>query len=72
MIAEGHITGPAWRKSSYSGGGGGSGHDDCVEVAPNNPLVVLIRDSKRPGGPTLSPPRPAWAAFIAELKQTSA
>ena len=37
-----------WRKSSYSGGGGG----ECVEVA-FPPARVAVRDSKNPEGPVL-------------------
>lgn len=35
-----------WRKSSFSGGGG-----NCVEVRQD---LAAIRDSKNPGGPTLT------------------
>jgi hypothetical protein len=41
---------PRWRKSSYSGNGGGN----CVEVARNIPHVVAVRDSKDPYGPVLT------------------
>ncbi|MFC5668524.1 DUF397 domain-containing protein, partial [Kitasatospora misakiensis] len=34
-----------WRKSSFSGQGG-----ECVEVAPDFPGVVPVRDSKDPAG----------------------
>jgi hypothetical protein len=47
-----------WRKSSFSGGGGGG----CVEVAWPRPLVA-VRDSKHPTGPTLNFPRARWSAF---------
>lgn len=50
-----------WRKSSYSGNNGG----DCVEVAPNLPGVVPVRDSKRPAGPVLMLAPAAWADFVA-------
>ncbi|WP_019063079.1 DUF397 domain-containing protein [Streptomyces prunicolor] len=48
-----------WRKSSYSDGGGGN----CVEIAAC-PHTVHIRDSKNPGGPTLTVSGEAWAAFV--------
>ncbi|WP_436737989.1 DUF397 domain-containing protein [Streptomyces sp. BBFR102] len=54
----------AWRKSSYSDGGGG----DCVEVSPcacPTPTTLHIRDSKNPTGPTLTLSSTAWAAFVA-------
>ncbi|MGW0627772.1 DUF397 domain-containing protein [Streptomyces sp. NPDC002758] len=35
-----------WIKSSYSGANGG----DCIEVAPDFPAVVPVRDSKTPTG----------------------
>jgi hypothetical protein len=53
-----------WRKSSYSGGNGG----DCVEVADNVPGVVAVRDSKDPGGPTLTFRPDEWRAFRAAIK----
>ncbi|MER5782449.1 DUF397 domain-containing protein [Streptomyces mobaraensis] len=56
-----------WRKSSHSGGGGEHGNS-CLEVADNNGLVVPVRDSKRPHGPTLLIPAPAWAAFLTDLR----
>jgi Domain of unknown function (DUF397) len=55
---------PRWRKSSYSGNGGG----DCVEVARNLPGVVAIRDSKNPDGPVLIISRNEWARFISCLR----
>ena len=52
-----------WRKSSYSGGNGGS----CVEVG-TAARVVLVRDTTNRDGGTLSVPADAWQAFTAELK----
>ncbi len=51
-----------WRKSSYSGSGGG----DCVEVAAVG-VVVHVRDSKdseNPDGGRLRFSAAAWAAFL--------
>jgi len=56
---------PCWRKSSYSGNGGG----DCVEVAYNLPGVVAVRDSKNPGGPVLTVSTGEWASFITRLRE---
>ncbi|MDG9720920.1 DUF397 domain-containing protein [Streptomyces sp. DH24] len=53
-----------WRKSSYSNGTGG----ECVEVGHNLPGVIPVRDSKRPEGPALVFPTPAWARFVASLR----
>jgi hypothetical protein len=51
----------AWRKSSYSSDSGG----ECVEVAPcPHATSIHIRDSKTPGGPTLTVTGEAWAAFV--------
>jgi hypothetical protein len=50
-----------WRKSNYSGGSGG---EDCVEVADGVPGVVPVRDSKVPDGPALVVGAPAWTEFI--------
>ncbi|WHM38732.1 DUF397 domain-containing protein [Streptomyces sp. BPTC-684] len=53
------LTDAQWRKSSYSGGGGG----DCVEVA-DLPHAVAIRDSKRPEGAALTVSPAAFTAFV--------
>ncbi|WP_394325071.1 DUF397 domain-containing protein [Streptomyces rimosus] len=60
-----NVTGVTWRKSTYSGGQG-----ECLEIADGLPAhsPVPIRDSKRPDGPHLLFPGPAWAAFIASVK----
>ncbi|MFF3499320.1 DUF397 domain-containing protein [Streptomyces sp. NPDC003247] len=49
----------AWRKSSYSTGGGG----ECLEVAAV-PGAILVRDSKRPEGDRLAIGAEAWAGFV--------
>ncbi|KXK61421.1 DUF397 domain-containing protein [Micromonospora rosaria] len=51
---------PRWRKSTKSGGNGGS----CVEVADNLPGVVLVRDTKDRDGGTLHFAPAAWQAFV--------
>jgi hypothetical protein len=56
---------PRWRKSSYSGNGGG----DCVEVAGNLTGFVLVRDSKDRNGPRLTLSDHAWSAFVEGIKQ---
>jgi hypothetical protein len=55
---------PRWRKSTYSGNGGG----DCVEVARNVPRIVTVRDSKDPHGPVLTVAPAGWRTFIADVK----
>ncbi|MGI5338627.1 DUF397 domain-containing protein [Streptomyces sp. CA-181903] len=62
------LSSAGWRKSRHSGGGNGQGAPDCVEVADNIPGVVPVRDSKRPHGPALLIPAPAWAAFLSDLR----
>lgn len=53
-----------WRKSSYSGQGGGN----CVEVADDDSRV-LVRDSKsNQTGPTLRFTADAWKAFADHVK----
>lgn len=52
-----------WRKSTYSGGEGGS----CVEVA-ESPGVRLVRDSKNPDGAWLSFPLETWSAFTEDIR----
>jgi hypothetical protein len=53
----------AWRKSSYSGNGGG----DCIEVAAAG--AVLVRDSKDADGAVLTFGASAWKAFVTSLRQ---
>jgi hypothetical protein len=55
-----------WRKSSYSGGNGGS----CVEVAGLSDGRYAVRDSKNPAGPVLRFDAAEWTAFVRELKAT--
>ncbi len=54
------VTTPQWRKSTRSGGNGGS----CVEVADNMPGVVLVRDTKDREGGTLHVNRSSWQSFV--------
>ena len=51
-----------WRKSSYSGGNGGS----CVEVATAD--GVAVRDTTDREGFTLEVPADAWRAFTGTLR----
>lgn len=57
------VTGVAWRKSSYSGGNGGT----CVEVGTAG-LAVAVRDSKDPAGPRLAFAADTWRAFAEQVK----
>ncbi|MFI1191281.1 DUF397 domain-containing protein [Streptomyces californicus] len=53
---------PRWFTSSYSDNGG-----NCVEVAANlasSRGVVPVRDSKVMGGPVVTVPASAFAAFV--------
>ncbi|MFJ6885113.1 DUF397 domain-containing protein [Streptomyces californicus] len=57
---------PRWFKSSYSSNGG-----NCIEVAANLAAargVVPIRDSKVVGGPVVTVPATAFAAFVAGVQ----
>lgn len=56
---------PRWRKSTRSGGNGGS----CVEVADNMPGVVLVRDTKDREGGTLRVSPSSWQSFVDLAKQ---
>jgi len=59
---------PRWRKSSYSGNGGG----DCVEVA-DHASRVLVRDTKQDGaGPALRFTPAAWRRFADQVKRSLA
>lgn len=57
------MTGATWRKSSYSGGNGGT----CVEVGRSTGAVA-VRDSKDPDGPKLTFPASEWRTFTRHLK----
>ncbi|MFE5587913.1 DUF397 domain-containing protein [Kitasatospora sp. NPDC056531] len=58
------LTGASWRKSSYSGGGGGQ----CVEVADGFIGVMPVRDSKDPSGPALLFSASAWQSFVTAVR----
>jgi hypothetical protein len=53
-----------WRKAARSTSGNGG----CVEIASNLLGVTAIRDSKRPQDGAHVVDRPAFAAFLADLK----
>ena len=55
-----------WRKSSYSGNGGGN----CVEVAALG--RVLVRDSQDRAGTVLRLPSAAWRKFADQVKRSLA
>ncbi|MEU8204815.1 DUF397 domain-containing protein [Streptosporangium sp. NPDC049046] len=56
-----------WRKSSLSGGNGGS----CVEVASLGGGRVGVRDSKDRSGPALIFASTEWRTFISGIKDGS-
>jgi hypothetical protein len=59
---------PRWRKSSYSGNGGGS----CVEVGEAR-RGVLLRDTKQnKAGPVLWFTPAVWRRFADQVKQSLA
>lgn len=53
----------AWRKSSYSGGGG----SECVEVG-RDVGAVLVRDTRDRGGAVLEMGAGAWRRFTGTVK----
>ncbi|MFH8467330.1 DUF397 domain-containing protein [Streptomyces sp. NPDC017991] len=55
----------AWRKSSYSDGGG----TNCVEVADGHPGLVPVRDSKAPAAQPLVFSVQSWSAFTRGVKR---
>ncbi|MGW7224707.1 DUF397 domain-containing protein [Streptomyces sp. 021-4] len=57
-----NLSGAQWRTSSYSGG-----NNECVEVAPNLPHLIPVRDSTRPTGPVLTFGHAAWQTFVNDL-----
>ncbi|WP_433333958.1 DUF397 domain-containing protein [Spirillospora sp. CA-294931] len=56
-----------WRKSSHSGGGG-SGGQECVEVA-RLPGYIGLRDSKDPHSGHLTVSATTFAALVARVKR---
>lgn len=58
------LSGAQWRTSSYSGG-----NNECVEIAPNLPHLVPVRDSTRPTGPVIAFGPDAWRTFLDDLVQ---
>jgi hypothetical protein len=52
-----------WRRSAACSGA----DTTCVEVAMRE-QVVLVRDSKDPGGPRLRFDRAEWVAFVAGVR----
>ncbi|HEX7661458.1 MAG TPA: DUF397 domain-containing protein [Pseudonocardiaceae bacterium] len=56
-----------WRKSTYSGGGGG----ECVEVGTSGPAAVLVRDTKNRAGGILAFAPTAWQHFATQIKTTT-
>lgn len=61
------LDGAIWHKSSYSGTQG-----NCVEVARNLPGVVVVRDSKDPGGAVLLMGSEEWQTFVREIANGAA
>ncbi|MFF1738550.1 DUF397 domain-containing protein [Streptomyces mirabilis] len=53
------VSEPVWFKSSYSGGNA----TECVEAAFVS-AGVLVRDSKRPDGPSVAVSGEAWHKFL--------
>ena len=56
-----------WRKSSYSGNGGG----ECVEIGAS-PGEVVVRDTTDRTGPVLRFTPAAWHRFADQVKQSLA
>jgi hypothetical protein len=56
-----------WRKSSYSGNGGGN----CVEVAGDS-RRVLVRDTQDRSSPVLALSPAAWRRFADQVKRSLA
>jgi len=55
----------AWRKSSFTYGGG-----NCVEVAALYGARIDVRDSKNPAGSVLRFTATEWNAFLAGLRSS--
>jgi hypothetical protein len=58
------VTGPSWRKSSFSTYNG-----NCVEVGNLDSEIVGVRDAKHHGkGPILAFTQNEWSAFLGSVK----
>jgi hypothetical protein len=57
------ITSLVWRKSTASNGN----QSACVEIAWN-PGLILVRDSKDPGGHRLRFDQTAWQGFLGNIR----
>jgi hypothetical protein len=55
---------PRWRKSSFSGNGGGS----CVEVGQETDGTILVRDTKDRGLAAHRYTLAEWHAFVAGVQ----
>lgn len=49
---------PNWRTSSYTG------TENCVEVADNEPTMVMVRDTKAHSSGVLVVRPAAWTTFV--------
>ena len=56
------FTDPAWKKSSFSNGGG------CVEAAPLGDGLIGVRDSKNPDAGHQVYNAHEWRAFLAGVR----
>lgn len=56
-----------WRKSSYSGNGGG----ECLEIGAT-PGAVVVRDTTDRTGPVLRFTQGAWRKFASQVKRSLA
>lgn len=54
---------PNWRTSSYTG------TENCVDVADNDPLHLMVRDTKARDRGILAVRRDSWVAFVGYAKQ---
>ncbi|MGW6941779.1 DUF397 domain-containing protein [Streptomyces xanthophaeus] len=56
---------PSWRTSSYTG------TETCVEVAYTTPGRIMVRDTKRRDGSTITVGPSAWSSFVEYSKACS-
>ena len=54
---------PNWRTSSYTG------TENCVEVADNQPALVMARDTKDRSRGLLAVQPTTWVAFVEFVKE---
>lgn len=57
------LTKPNWRTSSYTG------TESCIEVADNDPMMIMVRDTKHREQGLIALRPASWTHFVEFTKQ---